>query len=298
MSTQAETAPRAGRLADRQADPPRGFQGRARLRAARGAAGARRHDRRHRLLARADLRGGDRLEFAHGAARRLRVALGAGVSMGWSEALSDTGEQTGRGSAVVRGAITGGMTTLGRDLPHPAVPHLRRQQGAGRGGCGRRDRAVRDRVGAQALPQVPSAPRCSSSPSAARSCWPLAIGDRSAWRLLMRVNPLVHSAFRAAARETRSWSRRRSAQMRAVDAVMECLEGGGRGCRLRPARGREPADLRRVRTTRASVTSWSATRPAAGMPPRATPRPPARSASRSRPAGRARPTWSRRSATR
>jgi hypothetical protein len=43
----------------------------------------------------------------------LSTALGAGVSMGWSEALSDTGEQTGRGSAVVRGTITGGMTTLG-----------------------------------------------------------------------------------------------------------------------------------------------------------------------------------------
>ena len=43
----------------------------------------------------------------------LSVAFGAGVSMGWSEALSDTGEMTGRGSAVVRGAITGGMTTLG-----------------------------------------------------------------------------------------------------------------------------------------------------------------------------------------
>jgi hypothetical protein len=41
------------------------------------------------------------------------TALGAGVSMGWSEALSDTGEQTGRGSSIVRGAITGGMTTLG-----------------------------------------------------------------------------------------------------------------------------------------------------------------------------------------
>jgi len=41
------------------------------------------------------------------------TALGAGVSMGWSEALSDTGEQTGRGSAVVRGGITGSMTTLG-----------------------------------------------------------------------------------------------------------------------------------------------------------------------------------------
>jgi VIT1/CCC1 family predicted Fe2+/Mn2+ transporter len=41
------------------------------------------------------------------------TALGAGVSMGWSEALSDTGTQTGRGSALVRGSITGGMTTLG-----------------------------------------------------------------------------------------------------------------------------------------------------------------------------------------
>jgi len=43
----------------------------------------------------------------------LSTALGAGVSMGISEALSDTGEQTGRGSAIVRGAITGGATTLG-----------------------------------------------------------------------------------------------------------------------------------------------------------------------------------------
>jgi erythrin-vacuolar iron transport family protein len=43
----------------------------------------------------------------------LSTALGAGVSMGWSEALSDTGEQTGRGSAIVRGSITGGMTAVG-----------------------------------------------------------------------------------------------------------------------------------------------------------------------------------------
>jgi hypothetical protein len=41
------------------------------------------------------------------------TALGAGVSMGWSEALSDTGEETGRGSALVRGSITGAMTTMG-----------------------------------------------------------------------------------------------------------------------------------------------------------------------------------------
>jgi VIT1/CCC1 family predicted Fe2+/Mn2+ transporter len=43
----------------------------------------------------------------------ISTALGAGVSMGFSEALSDTGEQTGRGSAVVRGAITGAATALG-----------------------------------------------------------------------------------------------------------------------------------------------------------------------------------------
>src|ERR1700691_2536044 len=44
------------------------------------------------------------------------VALGAGVSMGWSEALSDTGEQTGRGSAGVRGSIHRREATGGRQL--------------------------------------------------------------------------------------------------------------------------------------------------------------------------------------
>jgi erythrin-vacuolar iron transport family protein len=43
----------------------------------------------------------------------LATALGAGISMGFSEALSDDGSQTGRGSAVARGVVTGGMTTLG-----------------------------------------------------------------------------------------------------------------------------------------------------------------------------------------
>ncbi len=43
----------------------------------------------------------------------LATAVGAGISMGFSEALSDTGEQTGRGSAIARGAVTGAMTTLG-----------------------------------------------------------------------------------------------------------------------------------------------------------------------------------------
>lgn len=43
----------------------------------------------------------------------MATALGAGVSMGWSEALSDNGESTGRGSSIVRGAITGAATTIG-----------------------------------------------------------------------------------------------------------------------------------------------------------------------------------------
>jgi VIT1/CCC1 family predicted Fe2+/Mn2+ transporter len=43
----------------------------------------------------------------------LATALGAGVSMAFSEGLSDTGEETGRGRPVVRGAITGGGTFLG-----------------------------------------------------------------------------------------------------------------------------------------------------------------------------------------
>ena len=40
-------------------------------------------------------------------------ATGAGISMAFSEALSDDGELTGRGSPVIRGAITGGMTFFG-----------------------------------------------------------------------------------------------------------------------------------------------------------------------------------------
>jgi erythrin-vacuolar iron transport family protein len=43
----------------------------------------------------------------------LATALGAGVSMAFSEGLSDTGDLTGRGSPVLRGAITGGGTFLG-----------------------------------------------------------------------------------------------------------------------------------------------------------------------------------------
>src|SRR6185437_13546024 len=43
----------------------------------------------------------------------LATAIGAGVSMAFSEGLSDTGELTGRGNAYRRGAITGVGTFLG-----------------------------------------------------------------------------------------------------------------------------------------------------------------------------------------
>ena len=43
----------------------------------------------------------------------LATAIGAGVSMAFSEGLSDTGEFTGRGNPVLRGAITGVGTFFG-----------------------------------------------------------------------------------------------------------------------------------------------------------------------------------------
>ena len=43
----------------------------------------------------------------------LATAIGAGVSMAFSEGLSDTGDVTGRGNPYGRGAITGAGTFLG-----------------------------------------------------------------------------------------------------------------------------------------------------------------------------------------
>jgi erythrin-vacuolar iron transport family protein len=43
----------------------------------------------------------------------LATSIGAGISMAYSEGLSDTGELTGRGSPIVRGSITGVGTFLG-----------------------------------------------------------------------------------------------------------------------------------------------------------------------------------------
>lgn len=46
----------------------------------------------------------------------IAAATGAGISMAFSEALSDDGELTGRGNPMVRGAITGLMTFIGGAL--------------------------------------------------------------------------------------------------------------------------------------------------------------------------------------
>src|SRR3954468_4093810 len=55
------------------------------------------------------------------------TAIAAGISMAYSEGLSDTGELTGRGHPVVRGAITGVGTFAGgilHTLPF-LIPHYR-----------------------------------------------------------------------------------------------------------------------------------------------------------------------------
>jgi rubrerythrin len=50
------------------------------------------------------------------------ASVGAGISMGFAEALSDDGSMTGRGEPLLRGLITGVMTTLG-GLGH-TIPYL------------------------------------------------------------------------------------------------------------------------------------------------------------------------------
>jgi VIT1/CCC1 family predicted Fe2+/Mn2+ transporter len=57
----------------------------------------------------------------------LATSIGAGISMAYSEGLSDTGELTGRGRPLVRGTITGVGTFIGgilHTLPF-LIPHYR-----------------------------------------------------------------------------------------------------------------------------------------------------------------------------
>ena len=56
----------------------------------------------------------------------IAASIGAGISMGFAEALSDDGSLTGRGAPWIRGVISGLMTTLGgvgHTLPY-LIPHF------------------------------------------------------------------------------------------------------------------------------------------------------------------------------
>jgi len=57
----------------------------------------------------------------------LAASIGAGISMGFAEALSDDGSLTGRGRPILRGLVCGLMTTvggIGHTLPY-LIPHFR-----------------------------------------------------------------------------------------------------------------------------------------------------------------------------
>jgi len=81
------------------------------------------------------------------------TSIAAGISMAYSEGLSDTGEITGRGSPVTRGVITGVGTFVGgilHTLPF-LIPdyHARARRGIG----GRGSRADRAGVASVPLPE-------------------------------------------------------------------------------------------------------------------------------------------------
>jgi VIT1/CCC1 family predicted Fe2+/Mn2+ transporter len=52
----------------------------------------------------------------------IAASIGAGISMGFAEALSDDGALSGRGSPWIRGVVSGAMTMIG-GLGH-ALPYL------------------------------------------------------------------------------------------------------------------------------------------------------------------------------
>jgi len=57
----------------------------------------------------------------------LAASIGAGISMGFAEALSDDGSMTGRGKPLLRGVVCGAMTTaggIGHTLPF-LIPHFK-----------------------------------------------------------------------------------------------------------------------------------------------------------------------------
>ena len=59
----------------------------------------------------------------------LAASIGAGISMGFAEALSDDGSLTGRGRPWMRGLVCGLMTALGGSRAYAALPDFRFPRG-------------------------------------------------------------------------------------------------------------------------------------------------------------------------
>ena len=83
----------------------------------------------------------------------LATAIAAGISMAYSEGLSDTGELTGRGPGLLRGAITGLATFCGGILHALRLPSF--HTAVDLGARGRRRRTRRARLDPVAVPPHP-----------------------------------------------------------------------------------------------------------------------------------------------
>ena len=79
----------------------------------------------------------------------LAAAIGAGISMGFAEALADDGKLSGRGAPVLRGLVCGLMTMAG-GIGH-TLPYLIPSFGASRRRLRGRGRTHDDLVGAMAF---------------------------------------------------------------------------------------------------------------------------------------------------
>ena len=89
----------------------------------------------------------------------LATSIGAGISMAFSEGLSDTGELTGRGNPFVRGGITGVGTFIGGVLH--SLPFLIPNYHA----------ALVTRARRRRSSSWSCSPRCARA-SSARASWP------------------------------------------------------------------------------------------------------------------------------
>ena len=76
----------------------------------------------------------------------LAASLGAGISMAFTEALSDDGSLTGRGTPVFRGSVTGTDDGDRRVRPHAAVPNWKLSRCDSRGHDRGGHRADRDQL--------------------------------------------------------------------------------------------------------------------------------------------------------